>query len=188
MRAPRPGRAHAGYSTDLDQVLADPRYQVFFDSTGTLQRAGFVERAAAAGKAIYCEKPTAVTTAEALRLASVCERAGVKNGVVQDKLWLPGMRKLRMLKEQGFFGEILSVRGEFGYWVFTGDVDDQPAQRPIVELPQGGRRRHHHRHALPLALRDRQPVRRRRRGVVPGRDPHARARRRGRQALRLHRR
>ncbi|MBA3938645.1 MAG: Gfo/Idh/MocA family oxidoreductase [Planctomycetes bacterium] len=118
------------YSTDLDKVLADPRYQVFFDSSGTLQRAGFVERAAAAGKAIYCEKPTAVTTAEALRLATVCERAGVKNGVVQDKLWLPGLRKLQMLKEQGFFGRILSVRGEFGYWVFTGHVGDQPAQRP----------------------------------------------------------
>ena len=118
------------YSTDLAQVLADKRYEVFFDSSGTLQRAAFVEQAAAAGKAIYCEKPTAITTAEALRLAEVCEKAGVKNGVVQDKLWLPGLRKLQMLKEQDFFGKILSVRGEFGYWVFTGHVGDQPAQRP----------------------------------------------------------
>ena len=86
--------------------------------------------AAKAGKAVYCEKPTAVTTDEALRLAKLCEDAGVKNGAVQDKLWLPGIRKLKTLINQGFFGEILSVRGEFGYWVFTGHDEDQPAQRP----------------------------------------------------------
>ena len=118
------------YTTDLDSALADPKYGVFFDASGTLQRAGFVERAVKAKKAIYCEKPTAVTTSEALRLAKLCEDAKLKNGVVQDKLWLPGMRKIRTLKQQGFFGKILSVRGEFGYWVFTGEIDDQPAQRP----------------------------------------------------------
>jgi predicted dehydrogenase len=118
------------YTTNLQKVLDDPQFPIFFDSSATLQRAGFVEKAAAAQKAIYCEKPTAVSTAEALRLARVCEKAGVKNGVVQDKLWLPGIRKLQMLKEQGFFGKILSVRGEFGYWVFDGTVSDQPAQRP----------------------------------------------------------
>ena len=118
------------YTTDLDSVLSDDAYPIFFDASGTLFRAGFVERAAAAGKAIYCEKPTAVTTDEALRLAKICEDAGVKNGVVQDKLWLPGLRKFLMLKDQGFFGDILSVRGEFGYWVFTGEHYDQPAQRP----------------------------------------------------------
>ena len=118
------------WSTDLDKALAEKRYEVFFDASGTLQRASFIERAVKHGKAIYCEKPTAVVTSEALRLAEVCEKAGVKNGCVQDKLWLPGLRKLGMLKEQGFFGKILSVRGEFGYWVFTGHVGDQPAQRP----------------------------------------------------------
>ena len=118
------------YSTEVAKVIADPAYPIFFDSSGTLQRAEFVEQAVKAGKSIYCEKPTAVTTAEALRLAKLCEDAGLKNGVVQDKLWLPGLRKLQMLKEQGFFGRILSVRGEFGYWVFTGHVADQPAQRP----------------------------------------------------------
>ncbi|MCK6489614.1 MAG: Gfo/Idh/MocA family oxidoreductase [Planctomycetes bacterium] len=118
------------WSTDLDQALADPRYQVFFDASGTLQRAGFIEKAVKARKAIYCEKPTAVVTAEALRLADVVEKAGLKNGVVQDKLWLPGLRKFQMLKDQGFFGKILSVRGEFGYWVFEGTGYDLPAQRP----------------------------------------------------------
>ncbi len=118
------------YTTDLDATLADPAYEIFFDASGTLQRAGFVERAVKAGKAIYCEKPTAVETREALRLAKVCEDAGVKNGVVQDKLWLPGIRKFRMLRDQGFFGRILSVRGEFGYWVFSGEHEGQPAQRP----------------------------------------------------------
>lgn len=120
------------YTTDVQGAL-DGKWgdvDIFFDASGTLQRARFVEMAAQVGKAIYCEKPTAVTTADALRIAQMAERAGVKNGVVQDKLWLPGLRKLRMLRELGFFGRILSVRGEFGYWVFTGLDYDQPAQRP----------------------------------------------------------
>jgi len=118
------------YSTDVEGALADPQYDIFFDASGTLHRTRFVEMAVKAGKAIYCEKPTAVETSEAVRLAELVENAGLKNGVVQDKLWLPGFRKLQMLKDQGFFGEILSVRGEFGYWVFEGHVPDQPAQRP----------------------------------------------------------
>src|SRR6202012_1187133 len=118
------------YTTDLDAALADAQYGVFFDASGTLQRAGFVERAGRARKAIYCEKPTATETTEALRLAKLCEDAGLKNGVVQDKLWLPGLRKIKSLRQQDFFGKILSVRAEFGYWVFPGEIDDQPAQRP----------------------------------------------------------
>ncbi|HEX8323649.1 MAG TPA: Gfo/Idh/MocA family oxidoreductase [Tepidisphaeraceae bacterium] len=118
------------FTTDVDGAINDSRYEVFFDASGTLQRAGFIEKAVRAKKAIYCEKPTATQTKEALRLATLVEDAGLKNGVVQDKLWLPGFRKLAMLKELGFFGKILSVRGEFGYWVFTGMDLDQPAQRP----------------------------------------------------------
>lgn len=120
------------YTTDVQGAL-DGKYgkaDIFFDASGTLQRVGFVEMAVKAGKAVYCEKPTAVESSEAVRLARLVEKAGLKNGVVQDKLWLPGFRKLKMLKEQGFFGKILSVRGEFGYWVFTGLDLDQPAQRP----------------------------------------------------------
>jgi predicted dehydrogenase len=116
------------FSTDLDACLADPYYSVYFDAQTTGRRADSVRRAAAAGKHVYCEKPTATDTATALKIAEYCETAGVKNGVVQDKLWLPGLRKLQRLKEQGFFGKILSVRGEFGYWVFEGD--SVPAQRP----------------------------------------------------------
>jgi predicted dehydrogenase len=118
------------WTTDLDAALQNSDYEIFFDASGTLQRVDFVKRAIEAGKAIYCEKPTATNTETALELARLCEQRGVKNGVVQDKLWLPGMRKLAMLQQQEFFGKILSVRGEFGYWVFTGHVDDQPAQRP----------------------------------------------------------
>ena len=127
----RRGEAYA-YTTDVQGALDGKYgdYEIFFDASGTLQRAGFVEMAVKAGKAIYCEKPTAVETREAVRLARLVDEAGLKNGVVQDKLWLPGFRKLKMLKELGFFGKILSVRGEFGYWVFTGMDYDQPAQRP----------------------------------------------------------
>ncbi len=120
------------YTTDLEGALNGSygNYEVFFDASGTLQRGKFIEMAAAAGKAIYCEKPTATKSAEALRLAKLVDDAGLKNGVVQDKLWLPGFRKVRALRDRGYFGDILSVRGEFGYWVFTGLGGEQPAQRP----------------------------------------------------------
>ena len=118
------------FSTDLDAALADPYNEIFFDASGTPHRIPFLERAIAAGKHVYCEKPTASVYSEAIRIAEIAEKAGVKNGTVQDKLWLPGIRKYQLLKEQGFFGKILSVRGEFGYWVFTGEHEGQPIQRP----------------------------------------------------------
>ncbi|SEI78353.1 Predicted dehydrogenase [Cyclobacterium xiamenense] len=116
------------YTTDLDSVMQDKRYSIYFDAQTTGRRADAVKQAVAAGKHIYCEKPVAVDTATALELHEICSKAGVKNGVVQDKLWLPGLRKLKRLIENDFFGEILSVRGEFGYWVFEGHT--VPAQRP----------------------------------------------------------
>jgi predicted dehydrogenase len=116
------------FTTDLDEALADPQAEIYFDAQLTTRRAAAVRKAIAAGKAVYCEKPTSTTFADALALAQEAERAGVKNGVVQDKLWLPGLLKLRYLIDTGFFGRITAVRGEFGYWVFDGY--HQPAQRP----------------------------------------------------------
>ena len=116
------------YSTDLDKALADPANLIYFDSQTTDRRAADVRKAIAAGKHIYCEKPVSDSLEIALDLLRTAEKAGVKHGVVQDKLWLPGMRKLKTLMDLGFFGKILSVRGEFGYWVFEGDI--VPAQRP----------------------------------------------------------
>ncbi|HET9222537.1 MAG TPA: Gfo/Idh/MocA family oxidoreductase [Roseiflexaceae bacterium] len=116
------------WSTDLDASLANPGDTIYFDAQTTTRRAAGVRAAVAAGKHIYCEKPVAADLATALELARLVSAAGVKNGVVQDKLWLPGLRKLKRLVDGGFFGRILSVRGEFGYWVFEGDW--QPAQRP----------------------------------------------------------
>ena len=116
------------WSTDLDSVLGEREVSVYFDARTTDLRTEGVKKAIAAGKHVYCEKPTALTTADALDLWRAAEEAGVKHGVVQDKLWLPGLRKLQVLKETGFFGRILGVRGEFGYWVFPGDT--VPAQRP----------------------------------------------------------
>lgn len=115
-------------TTKLDEALADRNNTIYFDAQITGQRAAAVKKAVAAGKHIYCEKPIATDTSTALELADLCSKAGLKNGVVQDKLWLPGILKIRRLIQQGFFGRILSVRGEFGYWVFEGDTI--PAQRP----------------------------------------------------------
>ena len=118
----------AKWSTDLDSLLADDHYQIYFDSQTTGRRADGVRKAVQAGKSIYCEKPTAVDSKTALELYQLCKDSGTKNGVVQDKLWLPGMLKVKRLFENGFFGDLLSVRGEFGYWVFEGHTI--PAQRP----------------------------------------------------------
>jgi predicted dehydrogenase len=115
-------------TTNLDEVMSDNEYEVYFDAQVTGQRAIAVKKAIAAGKHVYCEKPVAVDTKTALELYDLASKAKVKNGVVQDKLWLPGIMKLKRLIQQGFFGKILSVRGEFGYWVFEGDTI--PAQRP----------------------------------------------------------
>jgi len=114
--------------TDLDEALKDPGNIIYFDAQTTGQRAAAVKKAIKAGKHIYCEKPVTVNTKIALELYELCKKAGLKNGVVQDKLWLPGIVKLKRLIEQGFFGRILSVRGEFGYWVFEGHTI--AAQRP----------------------------------------------------------
>jgi len=118
----------AQYTTDLDAALADARYGVYFDALTTALRVPNVRRAIAAGKHVYAEKPIATNTADALALYREATAAGVKNGVVQDKLWLPGLLKLKYLLDTGFFGRILAVRGEFGYWVFDGLR--QPCQRP----------------------------------------------------------
>ncbi|MCW4116011.1 Gfo/Idh/MocA family oxidoreductase [Aurantimonas sp. MSK8Z-1] len=116
------------WTDDIDAALADPNDSLFFDAGTTQMRGSLLSKAIAAGKDVYCEKPISDNVEEALDVARQAERAGIKHGVVQDKLFLPGLRKLAMLRDSGFFGRILSVRGEFGYWVFEGDW--QAAQRP----------------------------------------------------------
>src|SRR6478672_501714 len=116
------------WSTDLDQCLANPRDTIYFDAQTTTRRAASIRAAIAAGKHVYCEKPIATDLETALDLARLARAAGVKNGIVQDKLWLPGLLKLKRLIDSEFFGRILSVRGEFGYWVFEGEL--QEANRP----------------------------------------------------------
>lgn len=116
------------WTADLDEALAMPDAQIYFDAQVTTVREKAIIAAIAAGKHVYTEKPTALTVEGALALARLADDAGIKAGVVQDKLYLPGILKLRRLIDGGFFGRILSVRLEFGYWVFEGDW--QPGQRP----------------------------------------------------------
>jgi predicted dehydrogenase len=126
------------WSTDLHACLANPDDTIYFDAQSTPLRAESLRAAISAGKHIYCEKPTASNLSEALELVRLARKAGVKHGVVQDKLFLPGLLKLKRVIESGFLGRLLSVRGEFGYWVFEGDW--QPAQRPSwnYQKEQGG--------------------------------------------------
>ncbi len=116
------------WTTDLDAALANPDDTVFFDAASTKLRPTLLKRAIDAGKHVYCEKPVSEGLADALEIARYARDKGVKNGIVHDKLDLPGLIKLKRLRDSGFFGRILSVRGEFGYWVFEGDW--MPAQRP----------------------------------------------------------
>jgi predicted dehydrogenase len=116
------------WGTDLAKALANKDDTIFFDAGTTQMRPGLLEQAIKAGKHIYCEKPIATDLPQALKACKLAKESGLKNGVVQDKLFLPGLLKLKELRDAGFFGRMLSVRGEFGYWVFEGD--DQPAQRP----------------------------------------------------------
>jgi predicted dehydrogenase len=116
-------------TSDLDAALQNPHDTVFFDAATTQMRADLLTRAIAAGKHVYSEKPVADSLDKAIAVAKLAKSSKLKNGVVQDKLFLPGLRKLRMLREAGFFGRVFAVRGEFGYWVFEGDWGP-PAQRP----------------------------------------------------------
>jgi predicted dehydrogenase len=115
------------WTADLDAALNGPD-EIFFDAASTQLRPKLIKRAIAAGKHIYCEKPVSTMLAEAKDLYAAAKKARIKHGVVQDKLWLPGLLKLKKLRDEGFFGRIFAVRGEFGYWVFEGDR--VPAQRP----------------------------------------------------------
>ncbi|MBI1942696.1 MAG: Gfo/Idh/MocA family oxidoreductase [Betaproteobacteria bacterium] len=124
------GRQHgiSRFGTNLHEALKSKEDEIFFDAASTQLRPKLLMQAIAAGKHVYCEKPVATSLVDAMKLYRMAKQARIKHGVVQDKLWLPGMLKLAKLRDEGFFGRILSVRGEFGYWVFEGDR--QPAQRP----------------------------------------------------------
>jgi len=125
----------ARWTTDLDQALSDKKDELFFDAASTQLRAELLGRAIDAGKHIYCEKPVADNLHKALAIAKKAKNAGIKHGVVQDKLFLPGLLKLKMLRDSGFFGRMLSVKLDFGYWVFEGDW--QPANRPSWNYRKG---------------------------------------------------
>src|ERR687892_1535772 len=129
-RVQKLAKAHglSRWTTDLDAALKEKKDTLFFDAATTQLRAELLKKAMKAGKDIYCEKPVSETLKDAIDLVGAAKKAGIKHGVVQDKLFLPGLLKLKMLIDSGFFGRLFAVRGEFGYWVFEGDW--QPAQRP----------------------------------------------------------
>ena len=131
-------RAHklADWTADLDAALADPAYAIFFDAAATQGRVAVLEKAIAAGKHVYCEKPVAPAAAQGVALLREARRRGVKHGVVEDKVHLPGLQKLAALTRRGALGRVVGFRLEFGWWVFDGS--EQPCQRPSWNYRAGG--------------------------------------------------
>jgi predicted dehydrogenase len=115
-------------ATDLDTALADPAYEVLFDAAVTHRRQATLEKAIAAGKHIYSEKPVAASVTDGRALMAAMEARGLKHAAVEDKQYLPGLRKLAALAQSGFFGRVVGFRLEFGWWVFDGI--EEPCQRP----------------------------------------------------------
>src|SRR5262245_27063313 len=153
------------WTSDLNAALKNREDTLFFDAATTKLRAKLLRKAIAAGKDIYCEKPIAETLADALDVARAAKAAGVKHGVVQDLSSRAAqaqdadrVRLLRAHPRGARRVRLLGVRGRLA-----------AGAAAVVELPQEGRRRHHPRHALPLALRARQSVRRGEKRVLPRR-------------------
>src|SRR6266566_4902515 len=126
----------ADWTTDLDAALADPAYTIFFDAAATQGRVAVLEKAIAAGKHVYCEKPLAPAAAQGVALLREARKRGVKHGVVEDKIHLPGLQKLAALTRGGALGRVVGFRLEFGWWVFDGS--EQPCQRPSWNYRAGG--------------------------------------------------
>ena len=165
-------KAHgiARWGTDLDAALANKDDTVFFDAGTTQMRPTLLAQAMRAGKHVYCEKPIATNLNEAVEICQLAQASGLKHGAVQDKLFLPGLRKLDMLRRAGFFGRMLVGAHRVRLLGVRGRPAADPA--PELELPQRRRRRHDPRHDVPLALRARQPVRRGAVDVLPRRHAH----------------
>jgi predicted dehydrogenase len=132
--------AHAvgEWSTDTAAVLADPSVEIYFDAAATGGRVSRTMQAIAAGKHVYLEKPIAGTLEDALALARSAESAGLRNGVVQDKVFLPGFQKLRKLMAAGFFGRVHAVKLDFGWWVFDGEMHAAQRSSWNYKKAQGG--------------------------------------------------
>src|SRR3954470_4510897 len=124
------------WTTDLDQALADPAFTIFFDAAATHQREAVLRKAITAGKHVYSEKPLAASAAQARDLLAAAELRGVRHGAVEDKIYLPGLQKLHRLANDGFFGRIVNVRPEFGWWVFDGT--EVPCGRPSWNYRRAG--------------------------------------------------
>ena len=169
---PAPGRSSAGAPTSTRR-WQNKDDTVFFDAGTTQMRPTLLAKAIRAGKHVYCEKPIATNLNEAVEIARLAEKSGLKHGAVQDKLFLPGLRKLDMLRRAGFFGRMLSRAAG----VRLLGVRRRPAADPAsqLELPQGRRRRDDPGHDVPLALRAGQPVRRSQVGLLHRRHPHSAA-------------
>ncbi len=123
------------WTTDLSAAIADPAYPVVFDAGVTGARAGLLRSAIEAGKHVYAEKPVVTDVAVGRELLALAEAKGVKHGVVEDKLFLPGLEKLKLARAQGLIGRVLQFRLDFGYWIFTGH--DVPTQRPSWNYRRG---------------------------------------------------
>jgi predicted dehydrogenase len=110
--------------TAIEDVIADAAIQAVVLATPHTKHAAQVQALAQAGKHIYCEKPFALSKADAVAMLDAVKRAGVVIGVGHHFRLLPSMRVLAELKEQGAFGTIMHVEGNYSHdWLASRPAD-----------------------------------------------------------------
>ena len=100
-------------SAELNDVLADPEVRAVVLATPHSLHTQQIVACAQAGKAVFCEKPLALTKADATRAVEACKRAGVLLGIGTNKRFWPCMRELRRVVDSGVLGRLLHVEGHY---------------------------------------------------------------------------
>src|SRR5499427_9622123 len=111
-------------ATSLEAILADKSIEAVVLATPHTKHRAQVEAIAAAGKHLYCEKPFALTKADAEVALEACQRAGIVLGVGHHFRLMPSMRVLAELKEAGAFGTIMHAEGNYSHdWLANYPAD-----------------------------------------------------------------
>ncbi len=100
-------------SSEFREAIADPRVKAVALATPHSLHVDQISAVATLGKPVWCEKPLALTYAEAARAIAACERAGVVFGLGNNKRCFSSMRELKRVVADGTIGDVLHVEGHF---------------------------------------------------------------------------